>query len=76
MRGDAADRKYESTAIKEYDLITAESNCKMKPIAKSWTNFDYKYCDQVLEWAEKNNMVFRGHAALWNKDPFYPGWVW
>lgn len=69
------DWTYINNAKKEYDLITAESNCKMKPIAKSWNNFDYSKCDKVLSFAEQNNMHFRGHAALWAKDPFYPDFL-
>jgi len=62
-------------AIKEFDLVTAVSTCKMKPIAKSWTDFDYSGCDLVMDFAQKNNMAFRGHNTLWAKDPFYPDFV-
>ena len=55
--------------------MTSTSHCKMKPIAKSWTDWDYKMCDAILHYAEKNNMAFRGHATLWAKDPFYPDFV-
>lgn len=56
-------------------MLTAESTCKMKPIAKSWTNFDFSKCDKVMNFAQQNNMRFRGHAALWAKDPFYPDFL-
>jgi len=65
-----------NTIKKDYDLLTSESNCKMKPIAKDWNNFDYSKCDYVMNWAAKNNIKHRGHAALWNKDPYYPGFLW
>ena len=61
------DQKYYDTLPKEYDLITAESNCKMKHIAFSWTDFDYRKCDYVANFAKENGITFRAHAALWAK---------
>lgn len=48
----------------------------MKPIAKSWTKFDYTQCDYFMNFADKHNMIKRGHAALWAKHPFYPDFLW
>lgn len=56
--------------------MTAESNCKMKPIAKDWgDNWDFRKCDRMMGFAKQHNAVFRGHAALWAKDPFYPDFL-
>ena len=41
------DNTYYNIAKTDYDLITAESTCKMKPIAKGWdvSQWDYSKCD-------------------------------
>lgn len=74
---DFRDEKIVSIAKTNYDVITAESSCKMKPIAKGWetSKWNYAQCDYVAKFAKDNGMKFRGHAALWAKDPFYPDFV-
>ena len=61
------EQKYYDTVLREYDLITAETSCKMKAIAKTWTNFDYSKCDYLAKYAKDNGLAFRAHAALWAK---------
>ena len=71
------DNTYYNIAKTDYDLITATSGCKMKPIAKGWdaSQWNYSQCDYVAKLAMDNGFKFRGHAALWAKDPFYPDFV-
>merc|ERR1712032_257826 len=75
ISGNKVDQAYIDVAKKEYDLLTAVSTCKMKPIAKNWTDFDYTGCDEIMKFAEENDMAFRGHNTLWARDPMYPDFV-
>lgn len=52
-------------ATKQIDLLTAESACKMWPIAKGYNNYDYHMCDTMQKWAEERNIAFRGHVLVW-----------
>jgi len=67
--------KYYNIAREQYNLITAETSCKMKPIAKGWNNFDYSKCDYLADFAHKNGMAFRAHALIWAKQPFMPDFI-
>ena len=54
----------------EYDLVTAESVCKMGTTVKSFSSFDYSMCDQVHYFALQNKMAFRGHALAWARPGY------
>ena len=36
------------------------------------TNYDFTIADRHVDFAENNNLLFKGHTLLWSKDDFYP----
>jgi endo-1,4-beta-xylanase len=63
------DDTYASVAAREFNLLTAENGCKMNSIARGFDTekeLDFTKCDAVLEFAQKNGMVMRGHNLIWS----------
>ena len=50
------DAVYESQSALQFDDMTPENACKMKQIAKSWTDLDFSGCIAAVEYAKTNNM--------------------
>ncbi|GMI40958.1 hypothetical protein TeGR_g8384 [Tetraparma gracilis] len=70
---DADDGSYSQTAASQYNLVTAENSCKFGATEKVQNQFSFDACDQVLGFAEENNMAFRGHNLCWGV--YNPSWV-
>ena len=66
---------YSALVKKNYDLITAESVCKMAHQAKSdnQKTWDFSRCKTMAAYAKKNKMAMRGHTLIWPKNS--PGWI-
>ena len=64
----ASDPDYASVSLSQYDLATAENECKFGPIEPSMGNFDFSGCDFVSSFMLKNGSgVFRGHNMIWGQ---------
>lgn len=70
------DEKYHKVAVENYDLVTAESVCKMIFIGKVKGKYDFTGCDAVAKFAKDNGMKMRGHTLIWAKDgSWIPSWL-
>jgi len=69
----AGDATYDDLLCKNFDWLTAENGCKWR-----YTLSDdpvYERCDAALEFAEKCNQTFRGHALVWGQEGSNPNWL-
>lgn len=72
------DSPYAALAAREYNLVTAENECKTNSIARGWTSNDYSACESIYEFTKLHNMKFRGHNLLWanvGQDYYQPSFV-
>eukprot|EP00121_Abeoforma_whisleri_P002054 Awhi_evm1s1838 len=60
--------KYLNLTAKEFNWITEENGCKWRYSVQH----SRKNCLGSLEFAEANNMKFRGHALIWGKPSSNP----
>lgn len=65
--------RYADVLAREFSLITAENSCKWSATEPQQGQFDFKDCDTILEFAEANNITFRGHNLAWGM--FNPQWL-
>jgi len=68
-----SDQMYNQVINREYDLITAENECKWGSLRPSSTTFDFKQCDYIQMAAANASAVFRGHNLCWGQ--YNPGWL-
>ena len=49
------DTQFANRTIDEYALITAENDCKMISMAKSYDDIQYEKCQYMVEFAKNNS---------------------
>jgi GH35 family endo-1,4-beta-xylanase len=64
----SSDPNYAAISIQQYDLVTAENECKFAPTEPSQGVFDFEGCDFVTNFMIKNGSgVARGHNMVWGQ---------
>lgn len=57
-----------SLIIKEFASITAENVMKMGPIHPAEDQYNWQYADQLVEFAERHDLMMRGHTLCWHNQ--------
>jgi endo-1,4-beta-xylanase len=65
--------KYEEILIKHFNSLTPENQMKWEVIHPSPNTYNFKDADEIVKFAQKNNMKVRGHTLLWHQQ--VPSWV-
>ena len=60
-------------AGKQFNMMVAENEMKMEILQPSQGQFSYGSGDQLVTFAQNNNMAIRGHCLVWHSQ--VPGWV-
>lgn len=58
---------------KEFNSLTAENVMKMGPIHPEENRYNWDPADQIVAFAEANNMKMRGHTLCWHNQT--PPWI-
>jgi endo-1,4-beta-xylanase len=58
------DPRYQKAIRDQFNVITAENNMKWGELEKS----GYGPADEVVDWAQKNDIKVRGHALVWHEQ--------
>jgi endo-1,4-beta-xylanase len=70
-----ADPAYAEVLAREFSSVTAENAMKWYAIEPERDAVDFGGADDVLAFAEANDLEVRGHALIWAQDRFTPDWV-
>ena len=65
------DPTYHNQVIQEFNSVVAENHFKPGALlidAANWT-FDFSKADELVTFAEANNLRMRGHTLIWGKFP-------
>lgn len=54
------------TLSREFNMLTPEHEAKHCQVERQPGRFDFRNVDELIAFAEANNMVFRGHALVWH----------
>ncbi|WP_433437175.1 endo-1,4-beta-xylanase [Nonomuraea sp. CA-141351] len=68
-----ADAEYARQLAHEFNSTTAGNELKWYATEPQQGVFDFTLGDQVVHFARKNNMVFRGHTLMWHNQ--LPDWL-
>ncbi|MCH7403362.1 endo-1,4-beta-xylanase [Belliella kenyensis] len=64
--------QYANTLRTHYSQITAEFEMKMAHIWKGENNYDWAAADEMVNFAQTNNMKVHGHTLVWYSS--FPNW--
>jgi endo-1,4-beta-xylanase len=60
-------------AAQEFNFVTPENEMKWESVERSEGNFTFGSADNIVNWAQQNNMKVKGHTLVWHNQ--LPGWV-
>lgn len=64
---------YPSVAAQEFNYVTPENEMKWESVERSEGSFSYGSADNIVNWAQQNNMKVKGHCLVWHNQ--LPSWV-
>jgi endo-1,4-beta-xylanase len=70
LRSDAA---YRSVLAREYNVLVPENALKFGNVHPEPERYDFSDFDEILAFAESNEMCVRGHTLVWHRQ--LPSWI-
>ncbi len=68
-----SDPAYADTVSQQFNILTPENEAKFCSIENPQGMFDFRPFDTIVDFAQKNNIVIRGHNLVWHEC--LPAWV-
>ena len=64
-------------AIQQRDcgILVCENETKWVALRPNPKEFSFYLADRMVDWAQTNNSLMRGHTLLWQKTQWFPKWL-
>jgi len=69
------DASYQNLLASEFNQITPENELKWVETEPQQGAFHYYWGDQIVAFAQANNMRIHGHTLVWGVDASLPDWI-
>jgi len=66
---------YASLLKRECGILVAENEMKWQSLRPDPLSFNFAPFDEMLAFAEKNNIAMRGHTLMWHRPQWQPNWL-
>lgn len=66
---------YASLLKRDCGILVAENEMKWQSLRPDPLSFNFAPFDEMLAFAEKNNMAMRGHTLMWHRPQWQPNWL-
>ncbi|MET7365466.1 endo-1,4-beta-xylanase [Streptomyces sp. NPDC005566] len=68
-----SDKKYRKTMGQQFSSLSPENQMKWEYIHPEQNRYDFAMADAIVDFADRNNQVVRGHTLLWHSQN--PAWL-
>ncbi|MFD4690138.1 endo-1,4-beta-xylanase [Streptomyces sp. NPDC058463] len=68
-----SDKKYRKAMGQEFSSLSPENQMKWEYIHPERNRYNFKMADAIVDFADRNNQVVRGHTLLWHSQN--PAWL-
>jgi len=68
-----SDEKYRTVLAREYNVVVPENALKFDSVHPEPLRYDFSDFDEILAFAESNDMCVRGHTLVWHRQ--LPSWI-
>jgi len=75
LRDNAAGEAERVVVEQHFNQLTAGNIMKMNYLHREWGEYDYSNADQLVDYADDNDMTMHGHALVWHSCYQVPDWV-
>ena len=59
----------------ECGILVCENETKWVALRPDPKEFTFYLADRMVDWAQANNSLMRGHTLLWQKTQYFPKWL-
>ncbi len=66
------DKRYQATVKRDFNTIVAEYHMKFGKLHPRPIEFEWRFADSIMRFADEQGMKVRGHCLLWHKEA---GWL-
>lgn len=56
-------------------ILVCENETKWIPLRPNPKEYSFYLADRMVDFAQANNMLMRGHTLLWQKTQYFPKWL-
>ena len=70
LRGDDS-----ALLVKEFNSITPENDLKIGPVHPTEGQYNWRNGDEIVAFAQRNNLKVRGHNLVWHYESQTPKWI-
>src|SRR6185295_17695175 len=60
---------------RECGILVCENETKWVALRPNPAEYSFYLADRMVDFAQANNMLMRGHTLLWQKTQYFPKWV-
>jgi endo-1,4-beta-xylanase len=60
---------------RECGILVCENETKWVALRPNPKEFSFYLADRMVDFAQSNNMLMRGHTLLWQKTQYFPKWL-
>ena len=60
---------------RECGILVCENETKWVALRPNPKEYSFYLADRMVEFAQANNMLMRGHTLLWQKTQYFPKWL-
>ena len=59
----------------ECGIVVPENEMKWQAVRPAPDRFDFSRMDEIVAWAQANDLAMRGHTLLWHRPQWFPDWL-